>query len=81
MNSRTLAVAGSGPTGGDTDLASADRELDDRFAADADRYSRWAKDLSAAGDLDGAELARRRADHLSAIVRERAGATAGIHRR
>lgn len=81
MNDRALAAARSEPTGGDINLASADRELDDRFAADADRYSRWAKDLTAAGDLDGAELARRRADHLSAIVRERTRDTAGIHRR
>ena len=52
------------------DLADALRRMDDRFAADADRYSRWADELAADGLPAAAELARRMADHLAAIVRD-----------
>ena len=56
--------------GDDLDLADALRRMDDRFAADADRYSRWADELAADGLPAGAELARRMADHLLLIVDE-----------
>ena len=73
MNARTgPAEQPVVPTdGGDgLDLADALRRMDDRFAADADRYSRWADELAADGLPAGAELARRMADHLAAIVRD-----------
>lgn len=55
--------------GDDLDLADALRRMDDRFAADADRYSRWADELAADGLPAAAELARRRADDYEIIVR------------
>ena len=51
------------------DLAVAVRQLNDRFAAEADRYSRWADELAADGLPAAAELARRRADDYEIIVR------------
>lgn len=51
------------------DLAAAVRQLEDRFAAEADRYSRLADDYAADGLPAAAELARRRADDYEIIVR------------
>ena len=52
------------------DPSAAVRQLNDWLAAEADRYSRWADELAADGLPSGAELARRRADHLQLIVDE-----------
>ncbi len=52
------------------DLSAVVRQLNDRMAAEADRYSRWADEMAADGLPVGAELARRMADHLELIVGE-----------
>ena len=52
-------------------VGDSEQGLTARFAADAERYSQWADELAATGDTAGAELARRRSDHLAAIVRDR----------
>ncbi len=51
------------------DLIAAVRQLEDRFATEADRYSRLADDYAADGLPAAAELARRRADDYEIIVR------------
>lgn len=55
------------------DLLAAVRELDDTFAAEADRYSRWADELDKTGFPAAADLARQRADDYNLIVRGETG--------
>lgn len=51
------------------DLVAAVRQLEDRFATEADRYSRLADDYAADELPAAAELARLRADDYEIIVR------------
>ncbi len=67
------------PTGGGNDR-NAVRRLNEHFTAEADRFYREAKDLDDADLPVAAELSRRRADHLKAIVRNY-GQSAGTVRR
>ena len=69
MNARTGPANLTADSDGDDPYAAV-RQLNDRLAAEADRYSRWADELAADGLPAGAELARRRADHLQLIVDE-----------
>lgn len=57
------------PNGGGDDR-NAVRRLNDMFAADADRYSRRADELEAAGRRAAAEIARRQADIYATAVRD-----------
>ena len=55
---------------GDGDDRNAVRQLNDMFAADADRHYRRADELEAAGRSAAAGIARRQADIYAAAVRE-----------